>query len=99
MSEHFDALETRSADEREADLMAALPGQIAHAKQNSSFFGDQYKDVDPSAISSMEALRALPVIRKPDVQAAQKERSSLRRIECGAGERNGPHLHVTRACV
>jgi len=71
MGDHFDALETRSADEREADLMAALPGQVAHAKQNAPFFAGLYKDIDPQAINSREALRQLPVIRKPDVQEAQ----------------------------
>lgn len=72
MGEHFDALETRSDDQREADLMAALPGQIAHAKQNSAFFGELYKDVDPMAVNNRDALRELPVVRKPDVQEAQK---------------------------
>lgn len=71
MGDHFDALETRSADEREADLIAALPGQVAHAKQNAPFFAGLYKDIDPQAINSREALRQLPVIRKPDVQEAQ----------------------------
>ncbi|WP_416897893.1 MAG: phenylacetate--CoA ligase family protein [Minwuia sp.] len=71
MSDHFDGLETRSADEREKDLMAALPGQVAHAKQNASYFSELYKDIDPNEINSREALRQLPVIRKPDVQDAQ----------------------------
>ena len=51
--------------------MAALPGQVALAKTNSSFFGKLYADIDPMAINTREALRQLPVIRKPDVQDAQ----------------------------
>lgn len=71
MTDFYDELETRSADQREADLMAALPGQLAHAKQNTAFFGDLLTDVDPNSITDRAALASLPVTRKPDVAAAQ----------------------------
>ena len=35
MSEHFDALETRDPEQREAALMAALAAQVAHARANA----------------------------------------------------------------
>ena len=35
--DHYDALETRSAEEREAALMSALPVHIAHAKKAPGF--------------------------------------------------------------
>ena len=38
MSDHYDALETRSADQRERDIFAALPAQIAHAKARAPAF-------------------------------------------------------------
>ncbi len=71
MADHFDELETRDPEQRETELMAALPGQVALAKTNSSFCGKLYADIDPMAINTREALRQLPVIRKPDVQEAQ----------------------------
>lgn len=71
MSDFFDGLETRSAEQREEDLMSALPGQIAHAKNGSAFFDKLYRDVHPEEIKDRDALRQLPVIRKPDVQEAQ----------------------------
>lgn len=71
MADHFDELETRDPEQRETELMAALPGQVALAKTNSSFFAKLYADIDPMAINTREALRQLPVIRKPDVQEAQ----------------------------
>ena len=71
MADHFDELETRDPEQRETELMAALPGQVALAKTNSSFFGKLYADIDPMAINTREALRQLLVIRKPDVQDAQ----------------------------
>ena len=38
MSKYFDALETRTADERESALATRLPQQIAHAKSNTAYF-------------------------------------------------------------
>ena len=69
MSEYFDALETRSADERAAALAAALPEQIARAKALSGY--GSLADVDPSTVTSAEALAALPVLRKSEIGKAQ----------------------------
>lgn len=72
MSGHYDTLETRKREEREAALMQALPGQIAHAKANAPFFAEWLKDVDPAAITSREALARLPVLRKSKLGEVQK---------------------------
>lgn len=67
---YFDDLETRSADERAADLAQALPRQIANAK-SAPGFAARLAHVDPAAITSAEALAALPVLRKSDLTEAQ----------------------------
>lgn len=67
MSDFFDDLETRDPAAREADQMAALSKQVAHAKSNTSYFGKTLSDVDPAAISSRDALADLPVVRKGDL--------------------------------
>ncbi len=67
---YFDTLETRSADERAADLATLLPEQIARAK-SAPGFAALLADVDPAKITSVEALAALPVLRKADLSAAQ----------------------------
>jgi phenylacetate-CoA ligase len=72
MSGHYDSLETRKREEREAALMQALPGQIAHAKANAPFFAAWLKDVDPAAVTSREALAKLPVLRKSKLGEVQK---------------------------
>ena len=72
MTEHFDALETRSPADREAAQMAALPGQLAHAKQNSAAFADILRDIDVSAINSRAALTRIPVTRKSELLERQK---------------------------
>jgi len=67
MSKHYDTLETRDPEARERALMAALPGQIAHAKTNAPGFARILKEVDPRAVTSREALAGLPVTRKSDL--------------------------------
>jgi phenylacetate-CoA ligase len=71
MSGHYDALETRFPDEREAGLMAALPRQIAHAKSNAPGFARILEKIRPEAIRSRAALAALPVTRKSDLGELQ----------------------------
>ncbi|CUH86821.1 Phenylacetate-coenzyme A ligase [Phaeobacter sp. CECT 5382] len=66
----FDTLETRSDDQRTSDLAKALPKQIARA-QSASGYAETLAGVDASAITSAEALRALPVLRKSDLSKAQ----------------------------
>ncbi|MCA2008681.1 phenylacetate--CoA ligase family protein [Tritonibacter mobilis] len=66
----FDKLETRSAEERAANLATLLPEQIARAK-SAPGFAALLADVDPAKITSVEALASLPVLRKADLSAAQ----------------------------
>ncbi|HHX88259.1 MAG TPA: phenylacetate--CoA ligase [Paracoccus sp.] len=70
----FDTLETRSADARAADLAQALPGQIARA-QSAQGSGGMLAGVEAGAITSVEGLAALPVLRKSDLTGAQAEHS------------------------
>jgi len=64
MTAFYDDLETRSVEAREAQLLTALPLQVAHAKLKSAAFAELLKDVDPHQVSSRAALAALPVTRK-----------------------------------
>ena len=70
----FDTLEMRSTDARAADLARALPGQIARA-QATQGLAAMLAGVDASAITSVEGLAALPVLRKSDLTGAQAESS------------------------
>jgi phenylacetate-CoA ligase len=73
MADYYDDLETRNADEREHALFSALPGLIAHAKANAPYFGSLLKDVDPNTVRDPRALGQLPVTRKSDLIALQKQ--------------------------
>src|SRR3989442_8948231 len=52
--------------------MAALPGQIAHAKRNAAGWARILAGVDPRAVPGRAALAKLPIIRKSDLVALQK---------------------------
>ena len=67
---HFDDLETRSADQRAADLAQALPQQIARA-QGLPGYGETLKGVNATQITSAAALADLPVLRKSELGKAQ----------------------------
>jgi len=61
---HYDTLESRRPDQREAALLAALPGQVAHAQKAAPAFGKLLAGVDAGSITSRAALASLPVTRK-----------------------------------
>ena len=67
MTQFYDALETRDPALREAQLLAALPAQLAHAQQASAAFARILAGVDAGAVSSRAALAKLPVIRKHEL--------------------------------
>ena len=72
MTAYYDALETRSAAEREAALFSCLPAQVAHAQTASPVFAELLKGVDAAAVCERAALARLPVTRKSDLHERQK---------------------------
>lgn len=72
MSKHYDALETRDPAQREAALMASLPGQVARAQQAAPAFAEILRGVDASAVTSRAALAQLPVTRKHELLERQQ---------------------------
>ena len=72
MTTHYDALEVRSPSEREAALLTALPGQIAHARTKAPAFTAILNGVDAQAVTSRAALAQLPVTRKHELLERQQ---------------------------
>jgi len=72
MNTHYDALETRPPEQREAALMTALAAQIAHAQTHASAFAASLGAVDAAQITSRAALARLPVIRKHELLEQQR---------------------------
>jgi phenylacetate-CoA ligase len=77
LSPYYDALETRSGEEREAALMSALPRHLAHAKSNAPGWARILKEVEAAAVTTRAALAKLPVTRKSDLGELQKAEPPL----------------------
>jgi len=71
MSKYYDALEQRDPAERETQLLQALSRQIGNAKENSAYYAQLLKEVDPAQVNAREALAQLPVTRKSDLHEIQ----------------------------
>lgn len=80
MGPYFDARETRSSDERIADLAQELPALIAHAQENTDYFENSLREIDASSITTEAALAALPIVRKSDMVAGVKDKLPLRKF-------------------
>jgi phenylacetate-CoA ligase len=72
MPDHYDALETRDPAVRAREQAAALPGIVARA-MTASGWAKHLKGIDPKSVNSRSGLAKLPVLRKADVAALQKE--------------------------
>lgn len=72
----YDALETRSADERAAALAAELPAQVARAAVLAGYAGT-LAGVDPASVTGPAALARLPVLRKAGLSKAQAANAPL----------------------
>ncbi|MCA0421029.1 MAG: AMP-binding protein [Proteobacteria bacterium] len=71
MTEHHDALETRSPAARETDLFARLPAVLAAALKAPAYVA-RLAGIDPAAITDRKTLARLPILRKADLPALQK---------------------------
>ena len=67
----LDALETRDPAERERDLMTRLPKLVARA-QSAPGWARILAGVDAAAVTSRDALAALPITRKAELKSLQQ---------------------------
>lgn len=72
MAEYFDELETRDPAERERDLFHRLPGFLEQVMARAPGWARHLDGIDPSSITSREALATLPVLRKSDLKSLQE---------------------------
>jgi phenylacetate-CoA ligase len=71
MTDYYDALETRDPELREAEALARLRRQIAHAKARAPAFARALEQIDPDAITTRAALAQIPVTRKSELAQLQ----------------------------
>ncbi|HYG43462.1 MAG TPA: AMP-binding protein, partial [Bordetella sp.] len=72
MPAFFDALETRAPEQRERDLMAALPGAVERAVAGAHAIAEQLHGIDPRGVATRQALARLPVLRKHELLDRQQ---------------------------
>lgn len=72
MSDHFDALETRSPEERERHLFDRLPGFLTAAAVAAPGLGRWLAGIDLAGIVDRDALSSLPVLRKAALMEFQR---------------------------
>lgn len=72
MTGHYDSLEIRDPAVREREQLAQMPGIVAHA-MSAPGWAKHLAGTDAKAVNSRAALAKLPVLRKADFAALQKE--------------------------
>src|SRR5438093_4691048 len=70
--EHYDSLELRDPDARGRDFFSQLPDFLALAMRAPGW-ATQLAGIDPDAVTSRAALAQLPLLRKAELVARQKE--------------------------
>ena len=88
MAKYFDALETRSTDQRKTEQGAALVTLIADAKAKAPGLAAHLAGVDTDSVKSVDDLPNLPVLRKSALGQMQAENPPF------GGFTTGPVDHV-----
>ena len=73
MTAFFDDLERRAPEAREAELFSRLPAFLAAAMGEAPGLRQWLDGVDPAALTSRQALSALPVLRKAELMQMQAD--------------------------
>ena len=98
MPEHYDSMETRDPAVREREQLARL-SEIVTRAMTAPGWAKHLSGVNPKAIISRAALAGLPVLRKSDISALQKEHPPFGGTQCYRRQQSatsadvaGPHL-------
>jgi phenylacetate-CoA ligase len=70
-TDHYDALEIRAPETREAELFSRLPNILRKA-MGAPGYAEHLRGIDPAQITNRTALAKLPVLRKSDLPALHK---------------------------
>ncbi len=71
MTDHYDALETRKPEAREADLFSRLPNVLRKALAAPAY-AERFQGIDPASVTDRAVLARLPVLRKSELPALHK---------------------------
>jgi phenylacetate-CoA ligase len=86
MPEHYNSLETRDPAVREREQLARLSEIVALA-MTAPGWAQHMSGVNPKTVTSRAALASLPVLRKSDISALQKEHPPFGGLNVTAGNK------------
>ena len=86
MPEHYNSMETRDPAVREREQFARLSEIVARA-MTAPGWAKHLSGVNPKAVTSRAALASLPVLRKSDISALQKEHPPFGGLNVTAGNK------------
>lgn len=69
---YYDRQEVRNAADRERSIFHALPGLLRHAIENSPYYAEALRGLEPDGVTDRAALARLPVLRKSALSAQQQ---------------------------
>ena len=72
-----DAIESRSAAQRQVDLLKSLNHALQHAKANAPYYRQKLASVPASGLARLEDLAGIPVTRKSDLSSQQSAHPPL----------------------
>jgi phenylacetate-CoA ligase len=72
MSEFYDSLETRSADERSRAQLEAIREQIRHVQNNTEAYSESLKGINADDITDAASFSTLPLTRKSELIELQQ---------------------------
>jgi phenylacetate-CoA ligase len=72
MSEFYDSLETRSADERSQAQLEAIREQIRHVQNNTEAYSESLKGINADDITDATSFSTLPLTRKSELIELQQ---------------------------
>ena len=81
MTEYYDDLETRTADQREQELTRSVGAQLINAKSNAEAYAGILAEYDCESFSSLSDLESYPVTRKAELIDRQKNHPPLGGLE------------------
>ncbi|MCS5592606.1 MAG: AMP-binding protein [Gammaproteobacteria bacterium] len=72
MSEFYDSLETRNAEQREQELFQSFREHVTHAKENTVAYRQLLKEVEVEGLVDANSISKLPITRKSELVEKQR---------------------------
>ena len=97
MSAHFDDRETRSHQDREAEIFTAFPAFLDEISATIPGWRSRLSDTNTAQITSRDALATIPVLRKAGTGRSANRKPTVWRLRQRGSYGWQSNFHVTRA--